>query len=70
MWRICQMLELPFFKELKKSRNILLAGAGGGLDIFSGLPLYFGLKAACKQVHLANLSFSFHIKKSMPCKLF
>lgn len=53
------MLELPFFKELKKSQNILLAGAGGGFDIFSGLPLYFGLEATGKQVHLANLSFSF-----------
>ncbi len=37
----------------------MLAGAGGGFDIFSGLPLYFGLKAAGKQVYLANLSFSF-----------
>lgn len=53
------MLELPFFKELEKSKNVLLAGAGGGFDIFSGLPLYFALEAAGKQVHLANLSFSF-----------
>lgn len=52
------MLELPFFTELKNARNILLAGAGGGFDIFSGLPLYFGLKNAGKTVHLANLSFS------------
>jgi hypothetical protein len=53
------MLNLPFFDELEKAQNILLAGAGGGFDIFSGLPLYFGLKAEGKQVHLANLSFSF-----------
>ena len=53
------MLKLPFYSELEKAQNILLAGAGGGFDIFSGLPLYFGLKAAGKQVHLANLSFSF-----------
>jgi hypothetical protein len=53
------MLRLPFFDELEKSKNILLAGAGGGFDIFSGLPLYFGLRAAGKNVHLANLSFSF-----------
>lgn len=53
------MLELPFFKELEKSKDILLAGAGGGFDIFSGLPLYFALEASGKQVHLANLSFSF-----------
>lgn len=53
------MLKLPFYAEIEKSHNILLAGAGGGFDIFSGLPLYFGLRAEGKQVHLANLSFSF-----------
>jgi len=53
------MLRLPFFDEIDKAQNILLAGAGGGFDIFSGLPLYFALAAAGKQVHLANLSFSF-----------
>jgi hypothetical protein len=51
-------LYLPFFAELEEARTILIAGAGGGFDIFSGLPLYFGLRAAGKQVHLANLSFS------------
>jgi hypothetical protein len=49
---------LPFFAELEQAQNILVAGAGGGFDIFSGLPLYFGLRAAGKKVHLANLSFS------------
>jgi hypothetical protein len=52
------MLQLPFFAELENARNILIAGAGGGFDVFSGLPLYFGLKHAGKTVHLANLSFS------------
>jgi hypothetical protein len=51
-------LRLPFFAELDSAQNILVAGAGGGFDIFSGLPLYFGLRAAGKKVHLANLSFS------------
>lgn len=53
-----QLLNLPFFCELEKSRTILLAGAGGGFDIFCGLPLYFSLKALGKTVYLANLSFS------------
>jgi hypothetical protein len=53
------MLQLPFFSELSKANNILIAGAGGGFDVFCGLPLYFGLKAAGKNVHLASLSFSF-----------
>ena len=52
------MLQLPIFAGLDQARNVLLAGAGGGFDIFSGLPLYFGLKSAGKAVHLANLSFS------------
>jgi hypothetical protein len=51
-------LRLPFFSELRSSKNILIAGAGGGFDVFSGLPLYFNLIAAGKNVVLANLTFS------------
>jgi len=46
----------PFFNELDGAKNILIAGAGGGFDVFCGLPLYFSLKRAGKTVHLANLS--------------
>lgn len=53
------MLQLPFFAELEQSNRILIAGAGGGYDIFCGLPLYFGLQSTGKEVYLANLSFSF-----------
>ena len=49
-------MKLPFFNELDKAQNILIAGAGGGFDVFCGLPLYFWLKKAGKTVHLANLS--------------
>ena len=35
---------------------MLIAGAGGGFDIFCGLPLYLWLRKAGKTVHLANLS--------------
>src|SRR5262245_49624549 len=55
---LVECLHPPCFTELEESRTVLLAGAGGGFDIFSGLPLYFGLRAAGKKVHLANLSFS------------
>ena len=51
-------LRLPFFNELNASKNVLVAGAGGGFDVFSGLPLYFNLHAAGKTVYLANLTFS------------
>lgn len=53
------MLTPPVFQELEEATNILIAGAGGGFDVFNGLPFYFGLKAQGKSVHLANLSFSF-----------
>jgi hypothetical protein len=52
------MLTSPFLQQLESARNVLIAGVGGGFDIFSGLPLYFGLQGDGKQVHLANLSFS------------
>ena len=51
-------LQIPLFKALDGVQTILLAGAGGGFDIYCGLPLYFALRAAGKQVHLANLSFA------------
>lgn len=35
-----------------------MAGAGGGFDIFNGIPLYFKLREVGKEVILANLSFA------------
>jgi hypothetical protein len=52
------MLKLPFFTALEPARRVLLAGAGGGFDVFCGLPLYFALRGAGKDVFLANLSFT------------
>lgn len=43
---------------MEQGQRILLAGAGGGFDIFCGLPLYFALRDAGKEVYLGNLSFS------------
>jgi len=51
-------LNLPILHHLEQSNNILIAGAGGGFDIFAGLPIYFALKDMGKQVHLANFSFT------------
>lgn len=51
-------LQPPFFTALKDSRRILIAGIGGGFDVFCGLPLYFALRAEGREVTLANLSFS------------
>lgn len=52
------MFSLPIVAKLKDSSNILIAGAGGGFDVFSGLPLYFALKQQNKSVYLANWTFS------------
>lgn len=52
------MLEIPFLHELAFAKRVLIAGAGGGYDVFCGLPLYFSLRDAGKQVWLANLSFT------------
>jgi hypothetical protein len=49
-------MKIPFFEKLAQSKTILLAGAGGGFDVFSGLPLYQWLRSSGKVVHLANLS--------------
>ncbi|WP_308805721.1 DUF1152 domain-containing protein, partial [Acrocarpospora corrugata] len=46
------------FTRLKRADRILVAGAGGGFDVFAGLPLAVALWEMGKQVHLANLSFS------------
>ena len=51
-------MKLPFFQELESAKTVLIAGAGGGYNVFCGLPLYFWLKSAGKTVHLANLSFT------------
>lgn len=49
---------IPLFSQLDNSQNILISGAGGGFDIYCGLPLYFALKAQGKKVVLSNLSFT------------
>ncbi len=51
-------MKLPLFSELEKAETVLIAGAGGGFDVFCGLPLYFWLLKAGKKVHLANLTFT------------
>ncbi|MBF8192906.1 DUF1152 domain-containing protein [Nonomuraea sp. K274] len=52
------MLESPLSARLKSSNRILVAGAGGGFDVYAGLPLALALRDQGKDVHLANLSFS------------
>ncbi|MEM7336940.1 MAG: DUF1152 domain-containing protein, partial [Chloroflexota bacterium] len=57
-WNLMNLLTQPFIKKFENANRILLAGAGGGFDIFCGLPLFFSLLEAGKTVFLANLSFT------------
>ncbi|GLW29211.1 DUF1152 domain-containing protein [Actinoplanes regularis] len=50
MWR------LPFFEALANAQRILIAGAGGGFDVYAGLPLGLALLGAGKTVHFGSLS--------------
>jgi hypothetical protein len=51
--------EPPLFTRLEGSQRVLVAGAGGGFDIYAGLPLALALHARGKQVFLANLTFTY-----------
>ena len=53
------LLEVPLFRRLASAERVLIAGAGGGFDVFAGLPLKFALDAAGKQTFLANLTFTY-----------
>jgi hypothetical protein len=48
----------PLFERLRGSRRVLLAGAGGGFDVYAAIPLYLSLQARGVEVHLANLTFT------------
>ncbi|GAA4846121.1 DUF1152 domain-containing protein [Kitasatospora terrestris] len=52
------LFQPPLVTRLLAADRILIAGAGGGFDVYAGLPLALALRAAGKEVHLANLSFS------------
>ncbi|MEV6521307.1 DUF1152 domain-containing protein [Longispora sp. NPDC051575] len=48
----------PLFAALRGARSVLIAGAGGGFDVYAGLPLAVALWDAGIRVHLGNVSFS------------
>lgn len=52
------MDELRLPSILENSRRVLVAGAGGGFDVYAGLPIYERLRSLGKKVFLANLSFA------------
>lgn len=52
-------LEIPtLFERLPPGGTVLIAGCGGGYDVYCGVPLYLALARRGHRVHLANLSFA------------
>ena len=51
-------LNLPIFNQLAECKNLLIAGMGGGFDLFCGLPMYYELQRRGQNAHLANFSFT------------
>jgi hypothetical protein len=49
---------IPFLSRLEGSKNILIAGCGGGFDVFAGVPIAQHLLAMGKSVVFANFSFT------------
>lgn len=50
-------LQPAFYKEFESCQNVLIAGCGGGYDIFQGLPLYAHLRSKGINTHLASFTF-------------
>ncbi len=48
----------PLLNAIADTRSLLIAGAGGGFDFVSGIPLFMEARRLGRQVVLANLSFS------------
>jgi hypothetical protein len=53
------LLEPPLLARLGRHDRILIAGAGGGFDVYAGLPLFLALRERGKEVFLANLTFTY-----------
>lgn len=51
-------LSLPALNRLASVERVLVAGAGGGFDVYAGLPLVLALRRSGVHVELANLSFT------------
>jgi hypothetical protein len=56
---VTSLLQAPLLARLERHQRLLIAGAGGGFDVYAGIPLYLALRAAGKQVALANLTFTY-----------
>jgi hypothetical protein len=55
---MASLAQPPLLAALRPAENVLIAGAGGGFDVYAGLPLAASLWQAGRRAHLANLSFT------------
>jgi hypothetical protein len=55
---IRQIFEPVLFQRLKNAGKVLLAGAGGGFDVYAALPIAVALADSGVEVAFANLSFA------------
>jgi hypothetical protein len=49
---------IPVLSRLEKARRVLIAGCGGGFDVFAGIPIARHLIDTGREVVFANLSFT------------
>ncbi len=52
------LVDIPLFRAVANAERVLVAGCGGGFDIYCGLPLALALSRLDKSVTLANLTFA------------
>jgi len=53
-----ELARVPLFDALADCERVILAGAGGGFDVYCAVPLMLALQRQGKAVQLANYSFS------------
>ncbi len=49
-------LNLPIFDQVAHCNNLLIAGMGGGYDVFCGLPMFLELQRRGQTLHRLTLA--------------
>lgn len=49
---------VPLFQRLAGARRVMVAGCGGGHDLYTGIPLYLYLKKRVEKVYMGNMTFA------------
>jgi hypothetical protein len=62
-------LNLPILDQVSSCRSLLIAGMGGGFDLFCGLPIYFELQRRGQRAHLANFADYHLTEKTLGSRL-